>query len=233
MNFLRPHRALGIEKIRVGPRKDGGYVMLDTLARYEVLVSLGIGKCVEFDLAFADGRSGAKVLQYDDSVAGPPASHPSFEFHRQRVGAGLGEASLADILTRGGVRGRRAILKCDIEGSEWGLLTDASSADIGCFEQVAIELHDFERMVDPRWRIMAFRALEKVNRTHAAVHVHVNNCGGGLTEVFGLPVSRVLEVTYARRDLAPFVHSTEEFPTPLDCANCDWEDIYIGTFAYL
>jgi hypothetical protein len=232
MNFLRPHCVPGVEKVRVGPDKDGGYVILGSADRFDALVSLGIGECVEFDLIFAD--LGARVVQYDHTIEGPPTSHHRFEFRRQKVGAGPGEASLAEIISRHSLRSCRSVfLKCDIEGSEWGLLADASSDDISCFEQVSIELHDFDHMTNINDRSLIFRVLEKINRTHAVIHVHVNNCGGALADIFGLPVPPVIEVTYVRRDVGPLVPSWEKFPTALDRPNCEWGEVYVGTFTYL
>ena len=110
------------------------------------------------------------------------------------------------------------VVKVDVEGAEWDALRTLTERTALQFSQLVIELHHltaidrkapFERIVE---------ALQRINRTHQAVHVHANNYGmigfyGGVT----LP--ETLEVTYARREAHLFKNCTRCFPTSLDMPN--------------
>ena len=231
LNWLRPHCMPGKTKVRIGSKNDGGYVLVDDLSRITAVMSFGIGDNVDFDLHFAE--LGTKVFQFDHTIDSLPVEHKNFVHHRVMVGRRDGMPLRKTLDTCGLLGSKTLLLKCDIEGSEWGLLEKADSTDLSHFEQILIELHDFETLSDPVSLDHAFRTLEKINRTHCVVHVHGNNnCSP--TRVHGLSLCPVVEVTYVRRDLGALVPSWEEFPSALDTPNnTGWGDIPLGTFTYV
>ena len=221
----------GKTKVRIGSKNDGGYVLVDDLSRITAVLSFGIGDNVDFDLQFAN--KGIKVHQFDHTIESLPVKHENFVHHRSMVGMRDGLTIRKIIELCGLTNSRALLLKCDIDGAEWGLLERVNSLDLVHFEQIVIELHDFEKLSDPVILDHTFRTLEKINRTHCVVHVHGNNNSGPI-KVHGIGVCPVIEVTYARRDLGVLVPSWEEFPTSLDAPNSSgWGDIPLGTFTYV
>ncbi len=122
LSLLTPYAIPGFNKTRVGHDSDGGYVMLNDLDHDMVCCSLGVGAEITWDLELAD--RGALVFQYDDSVDGPPVSHPNFQFRRVRIaGADNSDAATItiDTIVNAGQewRNKYVVLKVDIEGGEW------------------------------------------------------------------------------------------------------------------
>lgn len=80
---LRPQRT-AVPLVRLGPPRDGGYLVPDSLAGVRACFSPGVSTESGFDLACA--RQGMEVHMADASVDGPAVSHPRFRFLRKHVG---------------------------------------------------------------------------------------------------------------------------------------------------
>jgi hypothetical protein len=109
-------------------------------------------------------------------------------------------------------------LKMDIEGDEWNVLDALDRNAIARFRQIICEFHDLDRLVEPRWHSLAARAVEKLCRTHCALHVHGNN-NRPQAFVGATLVPTAIEITFVRRDAYEIGASTERFPMALDSAN--------------
>ncbi len=230
--LLRPQRARGVGKIRVGKIGDGGYVQLDDFEHTDAALSLGIGTEVSWDLDVAE--RGLTVLQFDHTVAGPPVDHPNFRFAPLRIGpqSGEGVVALSDAIERAAGRDGRAILKMDIEGAEWDALDATPLPVLARCRQIVCELHGFQQLPAQRTSDFVHRVLAKLHQVFGVVHVHANNVGP-IIVLGNVPFFSTLEVTFANRadfDLEP---SGEVFPTPLDSPNNPaGPDHFLGTFDF-
>jgi len=220
LQTMRPCAMRNSVKLRIGNLYDGGYVMPDAALQTEVLLSIGVGHDVSFDMEFA--RRGAAVLQFDHTLDGPPATHENFRFHRLGWGAtteGL-LLSLADMHARVEETGAgRKLLKFDVEGAEYGALETVSSELLRAYDVIVCELHDLSRLDDRSHYNQVRRAMEKLTESHVPVHLHANNYGG-MSVVQGVPVPDAVELTLLRRDLDDFPGwSDEPMPGALDNPN--------------
>ncbi len=215
--LLAPYRIDGIDLIRIGRQRDGGYVMLDDFAGIAGALSCGIADETSWDMAMAE--RGLPVVQVDDAIESPGDSHPLWTFHRRRVSATATEPNgitLSDLIALCPGAGDSLIAKIDIEGSEWEALPGAVQALSRC-RQLAIEFHDLDRLADPSWRSTAMAVLRALIATHWPIHVHGNNFEP-LLVLGGVPVPKVCEVTFALRSryrmtpAAGLVPSTLDFP---------------------
>ena len=95
------------------------------------------------------------------------------------------------------------------------------------FDQITFELHNLVRKQDTVGRILAL--LEKINKTHAVVHVHGNNTGYQL-KIGDTVFPDVLEVTYVKKSKYKVYEDDSIFlPTALDSANDkNRKDIALG-----
>lgn len=217
--LFAPKSVVGVAKRRFGRLSDGGYVMLDHIGTDDIAISVGIGWDVSWDLAVAD--RGVRVLQFDPTVAEPPAKHPNFDFKPLRLAAAAGEGalSLADALQRARNAGKgQVILKIDIEGDEWPVLDEVAPAVLEGFAQIVIEFHGFDHVGNPDWRARTLRVARKLASAFEVVHVHGNNFMP-VSDWNGFAMPYVLEVTYARKGLFAFAPSRELFPGNLDFPN--------------
>jgi hypothetical protein len=243
---IKPMRAEGIKKVRIGGEADGGYVMLEPKPHVDsdgIAFSLGIGDIVQWDLDMA--ALGYQVFQYDGTIDFPPAAHPLIKFNKFNIVARdpkQSEKTLETILIENGHTEKSGmILQIDIEGSEWDIFEHINKAAMLQFEQIIVEFHNILPYSENF--IQQIKVLEKINETHQTVHIHGNNFGGlnvvcregckSIEDLFFIPA--VIEVTYARKDdKTVFAQEEGIFPTELDKPNNpDWADLYFGVYINL
>lgn len=229
-----PARAVGYAKRRLGAETDGGYVMIDDIADQSMALSLGVGNETSWDLQMAE--LGVTIHQYDHTVSQPYGQPTNIVFHPKQIvdiadGSGTTLDDALAVLQRS-VSGSSAILKIDIEGSEWSVLDNTPNFTLQRFDQIICEYHDFDRAVDPQWFERAFRVATKLDSLFQTVHVHGNN-GEPIVVVGGVPFPSVLEVTYANRSRYKFEPTDEIFPTALDRPNHPGRpDLWLGSFSF-
>lgn len=233
ISALEPQTVSGFSKNRIGRDHDGGYVMLDDFSGIAAAYSLGISDDVSWDLVMAG--KGIEIFQYDHTIEALPLEHPKFHWWKKGIGTQtLGDfVTLKDAVDGNGHSSRTdLLLKCDIEGAEWGMLESVQGEELACFKQIVIELHCLGRLEDVGFRTSASRAVANLTRHHAVVHVHANNCGE-VSLVAGIPLPMYVELTLVRRRDYALSPSMEIFPTALDrpCLP-DYADILLGAFRF-
>eukprot|EP00408_Alexandrium_pacificum_P065523 CAMPEP_0171175398 /NCGR_PEP_ID=MMETSP0790-20130122/11209_1 /TAXON_ID=2925 /ORGANISM="Alexandrium catenella, Strain OF101" /LENGTH=332 /DNA_ID=CAMNT_0011640275 /DNA_START=135 /DNA_END=1133 /DNA_ORIENTATION=- len=221
--------------VRVGEAHDGGYVMCgELLPHTKAAYSYGIdgfdgwGAQLSSDL-------GIPVEQYDCFNATRP-SCPSgtacnFAFHNECISdrsQQLGNRSFGTLREQMAAnghapasaaesgRGASLVMKMDVEGREWEVLSDSSILPLlQEFSQIIVEFHTPQKRFD--W---TEPALHNLLQLFAVVHVHGNNCCGTIVSPEGYAVPYTLEVTFARRGLvtstACLSHPVE---SPMDADN--------------
>jgi hypothetical protein len=228
VDLLRP-RGCGLAMMRMGGPADGGYVVPDDLDGLGGLVSFGVGDDVTFDAAFAN--RGLPVLMADHTVAGPPDAHPSFRFLARRWAAQSGPDAI-DLSTavveldsmigmhgsQGGSAAADLVLKFDVEGAEWRILSTLTDALLARFRIIVCELHGLDRITDPARHAVIRAGLETLTTRHTVVHLHANN-NSPVTMVRGVPLPSVVEVTLLRHDRAQFAEVPVAIPGPVDAPN--------------
>lgn len=232
--LLTPHDLPGEQKIRIGGPGDGGYVIVDRLRPGQPVMSFGVGPSVAFDRDLAD--RGHPVLLFDHTIARLPEDHPGFTWFAEGVAASADPSSglftLAEHMAKLPSGADAPILKMDVEGAEWAVLTETSIALLRRFEQIVLELHHLPQLDEPHFRGMAWRALASLSSAFTLCHVHANNFGA-IATVSGFPVPETLEVTYIRSDLVQAAPSMTYYPTPLDTGNClDWPDLPLWFYPF-
>jgi len=213
---LEPYKVQNFEKVRVGRDFDGGYVMLDDFKGLSVAYSLGINDDVSWDRDIAE--RGIDVFQYDHTIPHLPAHHPRFKWFKKGVAANRGSEfeSLYVLLRENGHAARDdLLLKCDIEGAEWGVLATIDPLYLQSFRQIVIEMHGFQMLDRSDFCETARKAVEALTKYHRVVHVHANN-NSAYSIVGGIPVPASLEFTLVRVDGKILVPNDETFPTALD-----------------
>ena len=110
-------------------------------------------------------------------------------------------------------------------GADGGyLLPDALDGLAYCFSPGVADSADFENELSKLFEKDFLRLVsiifEKLFKNFAICHVHPNNCCG-LTELDGIAVPRVMEVTFVRHDILPKVLRQDpvQLPHPLDVKN--------------
>jgi tetratricopeptide (TPR) repeat protein len=216
LRLLKPNKAVGFDKIRIGSAADGGYIQLNDFTNISHAISLGISTDDNWDISLA--LRGIPVDQFDHSILEAPTSHRLLNFSRTKISAhrSAGTVTLEDIVapySRPGVPD--LILKMDIESDEWDVLDNTSAEILSRFAQVICEYHSFHLLRESQFQMRARRVLEKLGRQFSVIHTHANNFGG-VSTMAGKAIPHVLEVTYANRERYKIEASDESLPTPLD-----------------
>jgi glycosyltransferase involved in cell wall biosynthesis len=233
LSVIAPLEMLNGGKIRLGGPHDGGYVVPNAALGCDTVLSIGVGGDVSFDLALAE--RGARVLQFDHTVAQSPTPHGNFTFHRLGWGAQSYGSFLAlpDMRRRLGDRGaNRTMLKFDIEGAEYPIIDSLGADDLADFAVIVCELHNLAQLGEPDVFDTFHRCVTKLTLHHAPVHLHPNNYGP-LVLLEGVPIPDVIELSLLRRDLDVFPGpSREPIPGEFDRPNHPQQpDLVLTAFA--
>jgi hypothetical protein len=221
--LLRPWHMVNDAKVRVGSDADGGYVVPSIARASSIVVSIGIGNEISFDRELAD--RGAHILQFDHTIPGPPLAHPAMQYFK--IGWAPHDAegfwSLHTMMSQvDWTRARHPVLKFDTEGAEWESIDHTSIDDLDVFSVMVGEFHDLDRLAERAFFEKARAVFAKLADRHVCVHVHGNNYGG-FTTVLGIPLPKVIELTYVHRGRVVIGGpSSEPLPGPLDRPNAPW-----------
>lgn len=210
LEFLRP-KPNPFRLIRVGGKKDGGYLIPDDLSGVGRCFSPGAENRKEFEDELLDGWGIASHIadasSNEGSFATPLSQRQTFE--KKWIASADGSESLTlsnwvlnheeDGLAEPGAD---LILQMDIEGSEYGVLAATQMDIIERFRVLVIEFHYLEKLADLEWFESTLRpALEILWKSHTVVHLHPNNCCRPVhLKQLGISVPPVLEVTLLRND---------------------------------
>jgi len=219
-SLLTPFDVDGFKKTRLGNLHDGGYICIDDLAFVSQVISCGVSNDVTFDLACA--ALGKPVMQFDNTVEGPPTPHPKFTFRKQAIDA-LGKipnsVKLWDIVDQVGDRSRiDLLLKIDIDGDEWASFANFPAEQLKRFRQIACEFHWSSRLSDREYFSLCLRAISNIHQAFFPVHMHANNFVN-FSNVMGVPIPEVYEVTFVNRDLYRPSTRQKGAPTEIDNPN--------------
>ena len=217
---MHPVKSSSIELIRLGADRDGGYLVPDDLGGVQACFSPGVSFKSKFELDCAE--RGLKIFLADASVDEPGEMHPSFSFEKKFIG------SISDdvFMTMDEWVGRSMpedsesdlMLQMDIEGAEWEVLHNISGMLLQRFRIIVVELHGLQQLWSAPFFSLASRALERVLKTHACVHIHPNNCSRVMVKD-GIGIAPVVEVTFLRRDRFEDAEPAVTFPHSLDRDN--------------
>jgi len=219
VNLFHPLDVLGINKIRIGKKSDGGYILLDDFKDVKIAYSLGISREISFDKVLAD--KGIDVYMYDHTIKKLPFENP--RFHWKKVGiSGKNEKNknmkkLSDLIKENGhINEHNMILKLDIESYEWDLFKELSINIISQFKYIVGEFHFNEKK-----KFNYYEILTKIQKTHQIFHLHCNNCAGKIINLYGYKICSLLEISLILKKDYHFNKINETFPIEgIDYKNC-------------
>lgn len=192
--------------IRLGSANDGGYILADDIAPTDYVVSFGVDVNVDFEKSLTD--AGCHADMYDYSVSGPPIELPNSKFFKEKIGIDGGTTSLSSCLDKAG--NKDIILKIDIEGAEWDVLSTANPKDLSKCRQILVEYHWTNQLQDLSFYTKAVKALKTIRKTHFPVWVHANN-NVPLMVLGNSPVPMVFEALYLNKDRYSFTEFLDPF----------------------
>jgi hypothetical protein len=198
-------RSCNTKLIRVGPAGDGGYMVPNDLDGITACISPGVSTECGFDLEMA--KRGIDVYMADASVEGPPLAHPRFHFtpkffdtHNDYETTTIDD--FCDAIGPSGSSGD-LILQMDIEGAEYRVIPNISTALLKRFRIMVVEFHDMQQLFSKFSFVTVGAAFKRLRMFHEIVHIHPNNrCG--MVSLGDIEIPRVMEFTFYRKDRARF-----------------------------
>jgi len=207
----------GEKLIRIGSQNDGGYVLVEKDYSGLFLLSGGISNDNNFEIEFAD--LGGLGHQVDYSIEEPPRKHKNLTFSPRRIVAVRDldfDVTLDDLcqefISEEVLKQKTAILKLDIEGSEWEILNSAKN--LGSFDQVLLELHYLNKLADSKVHLESVEGLSRLLDLYFPVFISGNNCCGVVT-LGGFTIPRVMELTLLNRSNYQIIGESKFSPNQL------------------
>jgi len=218
MHKLFPVSA-GMELIRLGPERDGGYLVPDDLVGIEACFSPGVSFVSGFEKDCAD--LGMKVFLADRSVEQPAEPHNLFCFTKKYIGVTTNEDFMSiDEWVASSLPQSQSdlLLQIDIEGYEYETFLGISDSLLRRFRIIVAEFHSLHYLWSQPFFALASHAFEKILQTHSCVHIHPNNYNPPLNSG-GICIPPVSEFTFLRNDRISNRQYANIFPHSLDSDN--------------
>jgi hypothetical protein len=189
------------ELVRIGGKNDGGYLVPKDFEGIVGCFSPGVAERAEFEESLAE--MGIPSFMVDFSVDQPPITNALFDFEKLFLTTRdiPGQTTRLDTwLKEKAPEQGDLILQMDIEGGEWPVLADVTPETLSRFRIIVLEIHGLDSLFTSQVSLGFCRTIfEKLNDQFSVVHLHANNCCGGLS-FRGLQIPRVLELTLIRKD---------------------------------
>ncbi|WP_236860691.1 FkbM family methyltransferase [Candidatus Reidiella endopervernicosa] len=225
--------SFGKELIRLGPDRDGGYLVPDVLDGIATCYSPGVGSVSGFESDCAD--RGMDVYMADASVEKPAVSNDLFHFSDKFIGAASNEAHMTldewVDLTRPDSEGD-LILQIDVEGAEYEVFLSVSERLLKRFRIIVVEFHGLDQLFNLPFFELGSRVFDKILQTHTCVHNHPNNYSGS-TRLDDIVIPKTTELTFLRNDYVKEAAPVTDFPHQLDCDNSTKHPLHLPKCWYL
>jgi hypothetical protein len=182
--LLTPYK-VGFTKVRIGRRRDGGYILLkEPLESSAYIYSYGVGKETSFDAHCA--RIEKQVFMYDHTIQQIPHPGRGLVFFKSP----FSKEFIVHINENGHSNVTNMALKVDVEGAEWDGFLHCDGKVFNHFTQIVVEMHD---VIEDSY--IQKKTIERLLSYYTIVHIHGNNFGRLRN---GLP--QTLEISFLRND---------------------------------
>lgn len=221
----------GMELIRIGPKKDGGYLLPDDLEGITACFSPGVDVESRFELELAE--KGMEIFMADFSIEKPTVNHPKIHFTKKF----LGSDDMGIYMTLNTWANQELpvddhsdlLLQMDIEGFEYDSLLALTRPLLDRYRIIVIEFHQFDRMFERYFFNQLNRIFKKLLANHSVVHIHPNNYIKPV-KIEGIEIPDCIEMTFLRNDRFTSTEYFTKFPHPQDEKSTDKEDVVLSKF---
>jgi hypothetical protein len=226
----------GHNLIRVGKKKDGGYLIPNVLNKINYCFSPGVGLLTSFE----DDLKKKKIISFlaDGTVNDPSSKNKKYFFIKKNLnnfndnGNMTLKKWMSDMLlnkkSRSGL-----ILQMDIEGSEISIINDTKNSDLNKFTVMIIEFHYFQSLATKEGLKIYNKIFSKILKNFIIVHIHPNNCCG-FSKINSINIPNIMEFTFLNKKMAKYKKLiTYNLPHKYDCKNVlNKEDIKLPDYFY-
>lgn len=218
LNFLytlKPYRTNNA-LIRLGEDNDGGYLIPNDLKGITGCFTAGVGDKVKFEHDLAE--MGIECFMADYSVAEPPISHKKFKFLKKFINNEYmnNSININDFINKNKKLPGDYILKIDIEGDEYSVLTNILDANLQKMRIIIFEIHEFTDILNSKGFVLISNLFKKLQKNHTIVHIHPNNNSPSIKFSNKLELFDCMEITMLRNNRILHKEPESKFPNKLD-----------------
>jgi hypothetical protein len=184
----RVYHIPNLKKIRIGRKRDGGYVLLkEVCATTKTVYTVGVGDDVSFELDFIKKFPDTVVYLYDPTIEKLPIENEQFIFSKSSIEA-IGEVH------------ENSLLKVDMEWNEWEAFSRLNKDFFNKFNQIVIEFHLFtvggDRSLSPYFTKLYSEMDTKINEVLFQLYHQVLNSLNDLFYIYHIHPNNSLSKTY-------------------------------------
>ena len=207
---------LGHELIRVGSTDDGGYLVPNILESIDYCFSPGVGKTSDFERELK--KIGISSFLIDGTIKNNlPFKKYEFDFEPLNLGVvdNKDQITLESWIKKKKLdKNKNLLLQIDIEGHEIPCILNTPKKNLEQFKIIVLEIHFMDELTS-LGVICLNSFFDKLNNLFDICHIHPNNCCG-VTNINGIEIPNVMEITFLRKDLSFDKKKIEKLPNPLD-----------------
>jgi len=213
LKMLLPYKT-DFELIRLGDDNDGGYLIPDDLTNITKNYSAGIGNLTKFELDLEKLYSiSSKMVDLND--VDPKLLPKKSEFRKKKIGiSSFGEnLSINDWLKS---EKGEIILKMDIEGDEYPVLSAITDENLNKIRILVLEIHDLRHLRNYSFYKIFKQVFSRLNNFFYVCHLHINNVSS-IKKIGGYDIPDMLEITLIHKSrVKKFSNEFAILPNKLD-----------------
>jgi hypothetical protein len=227
---------VGYPLIRIGSKKDGGYLVPKILNKIKNCFSPGVGESFAFDKNLKNYKIHSFLA--DNTVKDPSSLNDKYDFvkknlncHNDNNNITLKNWIINKIKNK--KQQNRLLLQMDIEGSEIKILNQSNDNLLKRFSILIIEVHYLNALSTKSGLKLFNKFFSKILKNFYIYHMHANNCCG-LNKIYEYNIPTVIEYRFINKKLIKFKKLVKyKLPHKLDykCV-ADKKDIKIPSFFY-
>ena len=180
MRKFKTWKSSSLSIIHVGSKNDGGYV-INKQENIDILLTAGVGDDISFEKEINKIYPYCNIILLDHTINKLPTQLKNSTFIKKGLGPYRNEnhLTLSDLFIDFELgRSKSPVLKIDIEGNEYNFLKDVDGEQLNKFDQLIIELHNLDWVVDDNKSQLLEKSVSNLLVNFKPIFVKVNNYGG-------------------------------------------------------
>jgi len=210
---LLPYKT-GFDLIRLGDDNDGGYLIPNDLSNITRNYSAGVGELTKFEHDLENKYSiPSSMVDYNEINSKLLPKKSSFLKNKIAISSYEENLSINDWM---GNESGEIILKMDIEGDEYLVLSSISEENLKKIRILVIEIHDLRHLRNYFFFKTFNTVFLRLNNLFHVCHLHINNTSK-VKNIGGYDVPDMLEITLIRKDrVKNFTNEYASIPNKFD-----------------
>ena len=227
---LLPYK-INTNLVRIGEKNDGGYLVPEDFEGIKINYSAGVGMLTKFEADLINNYSiYSKMLDYNEIDRSIIPNGCDFIKKKLSLRNNSEEISINNWLD---TNDKEIMLKLDIEGGEYQVLSEISQENMNKIRILIIEFHNLRDLRSAFFLSFFENLIEKLESYFYVCHVHINNTSN-IKKIGKLKIPDMLEVTLIKKNrVKNFRKVFSKLPHDLDSkTDINRKEIFIDKYWY-